>query len=654
MTYSRHGPGLDLTKGGVLLNGLSFHGKPKKGISIATWIKLLSIEGTRVIFTSTSSEVRLSKTFYQLKLQDGRILWAHENEIGENVFIVVSPLVISPNIWCHVVVTYDSISEKAKVLVDGKVEAVGQGHGKLSGQWGDRTYFGSNAKKNSFNGFLDEIYIFKRPLRNSEVRQYLFNMDSRNYSLNSVSKVRPSHNEKDFLALTARGRDESVVKLKISDYPINKSVGVNTTNKSFDSKHQNSSKVLIGREQQSTTFPSQRNNTNVQGLLSELKAATNSNFADFSCAVNGTVYEKQTFRGGLKSGKFFKIADISNMTSCIGQCCKKRTCDAAIMKGRTCFALTCRSKDLCELRPAKLSTFDLKIAFIKRTPRTDQSDKGVSSSSKVVGQLDPGIMLPSNETCMPGMRVANVTINAGVGAGQIVQYRNISEIDECVSQCCSLPKCNTAFLVQKTCYAIACVIKDFCKLRPPPSANFSSEVVYVNRSGVMLFSDPQSALMSPPKDIVHSNHDTMLGLNESDISTLLRKIRLNMSQNHQKSEKSGRKEHKGAQKERILQNLTKTFETVTQCRVESIKTDVQLAGELSAGEFVDHGIVRGIKSCIIKCCGDPLCNVSYMIGKKCFAVRCHSRKLCKTVPALPLSVSPTIAYIRQEKLKGEF
>ncbi|XP_028404226.1 uncharacterized protein LOC114526891 [Dendronephthya gigantea] len=654
MAYSRHGPGLDLTEGGVFLKGFSFKGKPKQGISIATWIKLSAIEGTHDIFTSTSSKLRLSKTFYQLRLQDGRILWAHENEIGKNVFMVVSPLVIGPNIWCHVVVTYDSISEKAKVLVNGKVEAVGQGHGKLSGQLGDMTYFGSDRKGTPFNGFLDEIYIFKRPLRNSEVQQYLFNMDSRNYSLNTASKVRQSHNGKDYGALTTKGRYKSVVKLKISDHPINTSVGMNTTGENFDGKPQNSSKVHAGQKLQSKTSPSQRNDTKSQSLFSELQAATGANFAELSCSVNGTVYEKRTFRGGLNSGRFFKIADISNMTSCISQCCKKRVCDAAIMKGRTCFALTCRSKDLCELRPAKLPTFDLKIAFVKRTPKTDQSDKGVSSSGRVVGQSDLRVMLPSNETCMPGMRVANVTINAGVGAGQVVQYRNISKIDECVSQCCSQPKCNTAFLVQDTCYVIACVIKDFCKLRPPPSANFSSEVVYVNRSGVMLFSDPQNALMSPAKDIVHTNHDAMLGLNESDISTILQKISLNVSQSHEKAEKSGRKEHKGAEKERISQRLRKTTENVTQCRVDSIKTDVQLAGELSAGEFVDHGVVRGIKSCIIKCCNDPQCNLTYMIGKKCFAVRCHSAKLCKTVPALPLSVSPTIAHIRQEKLKMSY
>ena len=76
-----------------------------------------------------------------------------------------------------------------------------------------------------------------------------------------------------------------------------------------------------------------------KGLFSELKAASFPNVADYLCAVNGTVYEKWTFSGGLKSGKFVKIADISNITSCINECCERSSCDAAIMKGTTCFAI---------------------------------------------------------------------------------------------------------------------------------------------------------------------------------------------------------------------------------------------------------------------------------------------------------------------------
>lgn len=642
MTYSRHGPGLDLTKGSVLLDGHFFQGKPKDGISIATWLKLSTIEGNHVVFSSTSSsKQRLSKTSYLLRIQDGRILWSHQNEIGENIFMVVSPLVIGPNIWCHVVVTYDSVSEKAKVLVNGKVKAVGRGRGKLSDQWGERSYFGANLNGKAFNGYLDEVYIFQRPLHNSEVRKYLTNMDARNYGLNNISKVTK---EKDFPTIASSKRLENlrnspgknVVKLNVSDHPLNNSTSMNVK-MAQNSTYRNTSERLFEGKQRSRPTDnkltnSQKKDRKFKGLFSELKAATMPDLTNFSCAANGTVYEKMTFRGGLQSGRFFKIADVSNTTNCISQCCKRITCDAAIMKGTTCFALTCRSKKLCELQPAKLSTFDLKIAFVKRTPigAINQSDQRISSSSN---------------KCVPGIRVANVTVNAGVGAGQVVQYRNINKVDECVAQCCSMPKCNTAFLVQNTCYVIACVIKDFCKVRPPPSADFLSEVVYVNRSGKMLFKDPENALMLPSKFITHK-HKMVLGLNASHDAAHMLKMK-------NKELHKGTKDQKEPQKERVLHNVTKTYSTETECRVETIKTDVRLAGDLSAGVFVDHGIVRGIKACIIKCCSDPMCNVTYMIGKKCFAVRCHSAELCKTVPALPKALSPTVAFVRQERLRGK-
>lgn len=641
MRYSRHGPGLDLTKGRVVLNRLSFKGRPKSGISIAVWLKLSSIDGSHVIFSSASGKERLSKVAYLFKVEDGRLHWSYQNDIGENVFTVLSPLLIGPNIWCHVVATYDSLSEKAKIILNGKVEGVGHGRGPLSDQLGDQSYFGSNPHGNAFNGYLDELYIFARPLRNSEVRQYLINMDSRNYALNNVSKFELLKKEKDFPSSISH---KKIVKVKVSDHPLNSSSSGNTkTAQNSNTTYNNTSKKLVGDPEVSNSSVVQKQDAKVSGLFSELKAAS-APMADYSCAVNGTVYEKWTFSGGLNSGKFVKIADTSNITSCINQCCERSSCDAAIMKDTTCFALTCHSQKLCKLRPAKLSSFDLKIAFVKRTGK------------KVVGQLDERISLPSDK-CVPGIRVANVTINAGVGAGQVVQYRNISTIDQCVSQCCSTPKCNTAFLVQSTCYVIGCVVKDFCKVRPPPSEHFISEVVYVNRSGEVLFGDPQHALMLPPKVNAAQRYKPLLDATKN--STHMVNLKLNQTENHTnghkgvtKEQKSSTEKHKGAQKEKVVYNLTKTFTTETECRVETIKTDVRLAGDLSAGEFVDHGVVRGIKSCIIKCCRDPLCNVTYMIGKKCFAVRCRSAELCRTIPSLPHALSPTVAFLRREKLKG--
>ena len=74
------------------------------------------------------------------------------------------------------------------------------------------------------------MYIFKRPLRNSEVRQYLINMDSSNYALNNVSKVKLLKKEKDFpTAITSErlknvqnSAGKSIVKIKVSDHPKNR------------------------------------------------------------------------------------------------------------------------------------------------------------------------------------------------------------------------------------------------------------------------------------------------------------------------------------------------------------------------------------------------------------------------------------------------
>lgn len=590
MKYSRHGPGLDLTKGGLVLDGVYFRGKPKEGISIATWVKISNIDGSHVIFHSTSKGDILSKTTILLEVQDGRIHWSYHNEIGEVIFTVISPPDIQENTWNHVVVTYDSISQKAKVLVNGKVKAVGRGHGLLSDQWGDSTYFGTISEKSPFSGFLDEIYMFKRPLTRSEVERYLKSMDTRNLGLNNVSKNGSIDDGKDFPSLS---RSSSKMSHSVKHYDEVKPTNHSALNHQLNSRNGTSNETK---------------DQNFTALFSELtKAATRENA---TCMANGSVYHKWTFRGGLKAGKFARIDDVTSLVDCVTKCCDVEACDVAIIKGSTCFSLTCKSKKLCELRPAKLGTFDLTIAFVKRT------------SAWPSNQGNDVTTMHRDQTCKAGIRIVNVTINAGVGAGEVLQYRNITNIDDCVDQCCRLPKCNTAFLILKICYAISCVIRDFCKVRPPPSSSgFHSEVVYVNKSGISLFRNPQNALLLPVKVVNKVNRTT-----------------------HNATPR--------AEKNKTL-HFTTPLKLQGECRIEKIFNNVRLDGDLSAGVFVDHGFVNGMKDCILKCCSDPLCNVTYLIDKKCYSVRCHNKKLCRIAPALPLSLSPTIAYVRQHGATGK-
>ena len=620
MKYSRHGPGLDLTKGGLILNGVYFWGKPTVGVSIATWVKLSTVDGSHVIFRSTSKKNFLSKTAYFLEINDGRIHWSHHNDIGGMVFMVISPQVVEANSWNHAVVTYDSISQKAKVMLNGKVKAVGRGHGILSDQWGD-TFFGSISEKKQFNGFLDEVYMFKRPLENAEVKRYLENMDTRNLLLNKVSENGLSYNNTDFPSLSATVSSKVLHSMRNKHRVTLKSLKVVKNKASAKNRH-----THISHLEKNIAHSMDED---VKGLFSELsRAAVTSDQDHSTCTLNGSIYHKWTFLGGLEAGKFARIADDTDMENCISKCCDLKLCDAAIMNGKTCFSLLCKDRKLCELRPAQLDTFDLVIAFVKRTNRTE-----ISSRSKKVTAAHRG------RECAAGIRVVNVTINAGLGAGEVIQYRNISTIDDCVAQCCDVPKCNTAFLVQGTCYAIFCVLRGFCKVRPPPSANFLSEVVYVNKSGVLLFSNPQDALMVSSKPPVENKENKTVVMQPQS------------SKNRKNSSTSFKERTKQGQGK--MPKMSKGFNQQSECRIEKVASNVRLAGDLNAGIFIDHGLVTGIKACIMKCCSDTLCNVTYLIDRKCFSVRCHSEDLCKTIPALSMALSPTIAHVRQHGAKGE-
>lgn len=85
-------------------------------------------------------------------------------------------------------------------------------------------------------------------------------------------------------------------------------------------------------------------------------------------------------------------------------------------------------------------------------------------------------------------------------------------------------------------------------------------------------------------------------------------------------------------------------------------TKVTLKGGLKAGDFTDTGKVGSIKECYATCCQQSSCNLAFMLGQNCFAVKCYNKDLCSTIPAQPSIFNPQIAYVwtRKEIKSGKY
>lgn len=81
-----------------------------------------------------------------------------------------------------------------------------------------------------------------------------------------------------------------------------------------------------------------------------------------------------------------------------------------------------------------------------------------------------------------------------------------------------------------------------------------------------------------------------------------------------------------------------------------IITNETLIGGINSGDFRDHGQVISMEECMGYCCDESDCDLSFMIDKDCYTVKCYKPSLCKTRSAKPTAFTPMIAFKKAAKL----
>ncbi|XP_065644690.1 uncharacterized protein LOC100203833 isoform X35 [Hydra vulgaris] len=291
---------------------------------------------------------------------------------------------------------------------------------------------------------------------------------------------------------------------------------------------------------------------------------------EHSCKADPIIFNA-TLRMGMHSGLFTKLGRVKQMDDCIERCCHSSNADVAYMLGPFCFAVKCKTKEMCKPSPAMYS--DIKslnlnpaISFLNKPgllglsgqSQTNNNEKGVCADS------------PINY---------NVTLRGGVHSGKFIELGEGINMRECVSKCCDTPLCDVAFMFSDKCYAVGCFDEASCQAVIAKPSNLNPKLAYVTKYRPNTVLSLDSATSGILFDINNENPKTC------------------------------------------------DPETIEHGPIHVNKT---LSGGMKYGYYSYLGKAYDIKSCLSKCCESGKCDMAYLVNKEqCFSVKCLTPELCE-------------------------
>lgn len=309
------------------------------------------------------------------------------------------------------------------------------------------------------------------------------------------------------------------------------------------------------------------------------------------------------------------------------------------------------------------------------------SSQGLDISSMAPGDRDNSRHQSKREReiCKYAEVVNGVTLKGGYYAGLFTPQDNVTSMEECVSACCHLPKCNLAFMVAEICYTVQCFSKEKCAtVKAHFATKYHPRVAYISPfedkpmepfNAILKATDAISnSLRCVPDDIsapkykvqdgfitVHSaardlgdcvklccqteGCDVALEENSSCYS-------LNCHGDLKCPEiylpNSSRSV--GVIKDSIQgENLSERLASKA-CDFSQVLHEVVLRGGSQSGKFKYLVEVEDMEDCIKECCKHKVCDVALMLKDNCFLVSCHNEMLCDAIPSRSSEYHPQLAY----------
>lgn len=382
-----------LNGGDVLLDGEHFREKPREAVSIALWVKLWRTGGVHSMFDTIGGHSIHRKGQYHFEVYNGRLRWFHRNEYAKEVFNVRTSPLLQPNLWYHVVGTYDSRTHMARVFVNGDLVREGHGSGMLSLDWEAKAGFGSHSGRRILLGYIDEIYIFRRALLEKEIDRYLENpnrdslLQPDSDGIYTESYTEDPSEDESFSDINTDTVWFSRPTNRLTKYPI-PHVSNNTT--TYMDQEQKPTAIVSAERatptpRQTTQTPTvkspQTTETTTQSTTPPptLKATTTIKTTTMPPKITspakesfnstcrlGDVYRNRDLVGGLGAGNFSDEGTVDTIEQCMKICCAVPDCSVAYMVENNCFAIKCKEKEQCKTFIKNASENSPVIGFIDR------------------------------------------------------------------------------------------------------------------------------------------------------------------------------------------------------------------------------------------------------------------------------------------------
>ncbi|XP_029205947.2 uncharacterized protein LOC114969793 isoform X4 [Acropora millepora] len=279
------------------------------------------------------------------------------------------------------------------------------------------------------------------------------------------------------------------------------------------------------------------------------------------------VLNNVTLKGGKKAGTFNNHGDVVGMDDCQRVCCEDKKCNVAFMLGKTCYSVTCKTKDLCEHTKAPPTDYNPQLAYVRKMEAPAEKETNEAPS------IPPD---PKDLKCKHSNITNNKDLPGGIHKNNFTEVKEAKNMASCMKKCCDNKECDLAYMVQKKCYAVSCTKKEYCipmTVKASKKSPLMSAMIMKVESKV---ETDLSAVATPPEDSTEfaSNSGT--------------------------------------------------------CSDSRISTDIKLRPGVFSSNFTNLGEANDIHRCISRCCIRPSCDIAYLLNNKCFAVQCLDGIMCQT------------------------
>ncbi|RMX40405.1 hypothetical protein pdam_00022242, partial [Pocillopora damicornis] len=356
-------------------------------------------------------------------------------------------------------------------------------------------------------------------------------------------------------------------------------------------------------------------------------------------------------RRGLKTGTFAYIGEFSDITKCLKVCCRDPKCDIAFMLDQSCYTVNCANESVCHsvsYHQHQYSTsavfirgrFHNKISSVSGLQRKENSfheSAGGSADFDVDGNL---------QNCST-YSYYNMTLRAGLKAGNFTFFGKVTSTKDCVARCCLTKGCDVTFVVLNRCFLVDCFSDDSCDIINARNTNrFKPVVTFVNLTLISTLLEKSFENSSLVSDIsIQGDNETNEASNTQVEPT--HEIGISVSRTIESERNT-----------RVTQSQDSVSSPIrlhpSECIYSFPLRNVSFRIGRKAGIFINHGVAKNVSECAEYCCLSLTCDVAFMISNDCFFVRCHSDKSCETKTIRNSTFYPRMIFVKKHgvTLKG--